>query len=195
MELNLQPLATSCFVTGTPFVEGERVISFLVRSETSDEVVRYDVLESARENFTVPGFVACSWGHVFKPRKVGENPDRELKLTAENLFVTLADPANEIAPENERLVQFLALMLERKKLLRPKGRSADGARNLFEHAKTKLIYAVPTGELNPEFFMSIQEQLSVLVGGGKKSAADAKPETPSASGDEQAPPPESAPTT
>jgi hypothetical protein len=182
MELNLQPLATSCFVTGKPFGEGERVISFLVRNETTEEVVRYDVLESARADFTVPGFVACSWGHVFKPRKAGENPERELKLTAENLFVTLADPSNEIAPENERLVQFLALMLERKKLLRPKGRSADGARNLFEHAKTKLIYAVPAGELNPEFFMSIQEQLSVLVGGPKKPATDAKAEAPA--GDE-----------
>jgi len=178
MELNLQPLATTCFVTGKPFGEGERVLSYLVRNETSEEVMRYDVLESASEGFTVPGFVACSWGHVFKPRKAGENPERELKLTAENLFVTLADPSNEIAPENERLVQFLALMLERKKLLRPKGRSADGARNLFEHAKTKLIYAVPAGELNPEFFLSIQEQLSVLVGGSKKSTDEAKAATP-----------------
>jgi hypothetical protein len=178
MELNLQPLATSCFVTGKPFGEGERVLSYLVRNETSEEVMRYDVLESASEGFTVPGFVACSWGHVFKPRKAGENPERELKLTAENLFVTLADPSNEIAPENERLVQFLALMLERKKLLRPKGRSADGARNLFEHAKTKLIYAVPAGELNPEFFLSIQEQLSVLVGGSKKPVNEAKTTTP-----------------
>jgi hypothetical protein len=141
------------------------------------------VLESAREGFAAPGFVACRWGHVFKPRKAGENPDRELKLTAENLFVTLADPAIEIAPENERLVQFLALMLERKKLLRPKGRSADGTRNLFEHAKTKLIYAVPAGELNPEFFMSIQEQLSVLVGGPKKPASEGKAETPAPSSD------------
>ncbi|MFA6961772.1 MAG: hypothetical protein WC205_13545 [Opitutaceae bacterium] len=188
MELNLQPLATSCYVSGQPFAEGDRVISFLVRNETSDEVMRYDVLESSRANFTVTGFVACSWGHDFKPRKVGENPERELKLTAENLFVTLADPAIEIAPENERLVQFLALMLERKRLLRPKGRAANGTRNLFEHAKTKLIYAVPAGELNPEFFMAIQEQLSVLVGGPKKpesapsetAASAAVPEVPPA---------------
>lgn len=184
MELNLQPLATTCFVTGKPFEEGERVLSFLVRNETSDEVMRYDLLETAKQEFTVPGFVACSWGHVFKPKKAGENPERELKLTAENLFVTLADPTNEIAPENERLVQFLALMLERKKLLRPKGRAADGTRNLFEHAKTKLIYAVPAGELSPEFFMSIQEQLSVLVGGGKKPAVDAKAQAASPAANE-----------
>lgn len=174
MELNLQPHATTCYVTGKSFDEGERIISFLVRNTASEEVMRYDVLETARAEFAPSGVIACSWAHPYKPRKVGENPDRELKLTAENLFVTLADPANELAPENERLVQFLALMLERKKLLRPKGRAADGKRNLFEHAKTKLIYAVPAGELNPEFFLSIQEQLSVLVGGPKKAAGEEK---------------------
>ncbi len=180
MELNLQPLATSCFVTGKPFGEGERVLSFLVRNETSEEVARYDVLEAVRAEFTAPGEVACSWAHVFKPRKSGENPERALKLTAENLFVTLADPANEIAPGNERLVQFLALMLERKKLLRPKGRAADGSRDLFEHSKTKLVYAVPAGDLNPEFFLAIQEQLGLLVGGDAQKAPVSKPHSEAA---------------
>lgn len=173
MELNLQPLASTCHVTGQAFKEGERVISFLVRPEASTEVIRYDVLEPAKDQFSPAGFVACRWAHVFKPRKAGENPERELKLTAENLFMTLADPSVELAPENERLVQFLALMLERKRLLRPKGRSADGRRSVYEHAKTKQLYEVPAGELSPEFFLSLQEQLGVLVGAPKK-AGEAK---------------------
>ena len=181
MELNLQPLASTCFVTGQAFKEGDRVLSFLIRSETSVDVVRYDMLESAKGEFKSSGFIACQWGHVFKPRKAGENAERELKLTAENLFVTLADPTVELAPENERLVQFLALMLERKRLLRPKGRTSDGKRAVYEHAKTKLLYEVPAGELSPEFFMSIQEQLGALVGGPKKTE-DAKPATEAGNG-------------
>jgi len=173
MELNLQPLASACHVTGQAFKDGDRVVSFLIRNETSVEVARHDLLESAQGDFTPGGFVACRWAHVFKPRKAGENPERELKLTAENLFVTLADPAVELAPENERLVQFLALMLERKRLLRPKGRTADGKRAVYEHAKTKQLYEVPAGELNPEFFLSLQEQLGALVGGPKKTEASA----------------------
>lgn len=173
MELNLQPLASACAVTGEPFGDGERVVSFLVRGEASGEVVRHDVLASAQERFAPEGFVACRWVHAYKIRKAGENPERELKLTAENLFTTLADPSVELAPENERLVQFLALMLERKRLLRPKGPSADGRRAIYEHAKTKQLYEVPAGELNPEFFLSIQEQLGALVGGGAKPAAKA----------------------
>jgi hypothetical protein len=169
MEMNLQPLATTCFVSGEPFVEGARVASYLVRSANL-EIVRYDVLETHAAGFAPEGFVACRWVQGFKPRRTGENPDRALKLTAENLFVTLADPTTEVTPEGTRLVQFLALILERKKLLRPKGKSADGQRNRYEHAKTKQIFEVPVGELTPEFFVAVQEQLSVLVGVPKPKA-------------------------
>lgn len=164
MEMHLQPLANACYVSREPFVEGARVVSHLVRNAAL-EIVRYDVLESHATGFTPEGFVACRWVHVFKPRRGGaENPDRALKLTAESLFTALADPTTEPTPENTRLVQFLALMLERKKILRPRGRTADGARNRFEHAKTKQMFEIPAGELTPEFFVAVQEQLSVLVG-------------------------------
>ena len=163
--MHLQPLATTCLVSGQPFAEGDRVASFLVRTTTL-EVVRYDVLETNAAQFAPEGFVACRWAQVFKLR-THENPERALKLSAENLFVTLADPANELTVESTRLVQFLALLLERKKLLRPRGQSADGAKNVYEHAKTKERFEVPVGELTPEFFVAVQEQLSVLVGAPK----------------------------
>jgi hypothetical protein len=103
---------------------------------------------------------------AYKKRAPNENPERELKLTAESLFLTLADPATERTEDTTRLLQFLALMLERKRVLRPKGRSADGSNQVFEHAKSKEFYEIPAGELTPEFFTGVQEQLGVLVGGG-----------------------------
>ncbi len=162
--MHLQPLAATCFVTGEPFVEGARVASHLVRAGASLEIVRYDVLEAQAAEFNPEGFVACRWVQAYKPRRAGENPERALKLTAENLFVALVDPATEPTPENTRLVQFLALMLERKKLLRPRGPSADGRWTRYEHAKSKAIFEVPIGELTSEFFVAVQAQLSVLVG-------------------------------
>jgi hypothetical protein len=127
-------------------------------------------VETHVAQFAPEGFIACRWVQAYKPRKAGENADRELKLTAENLFVTLADPTTEPTPENTRLVQFLALMLERKKILKPRGKSADGERNLLEHTKTKQMFEVPVGELTPEFFIAVQQQLSVLVGEPKPKA-------------------------
>lgn len=175
MEMHLQPLATACFFSGQPFADGERVASFLVRGATL-EIVRYDVLESQVGSFSPEGFVACRWVQIYKSKR-DENPDRTLKLNAENLFLTLADPTNELNVDSTRLVQFLALMLERKKLLRPRGHSADGSKNVYEHAKTKQIFEVPAGELTPEFFVAVQEQLTVLVGAPK-----AKSEEPAQAG-------------
>ena len=163
MELNLQPLGTACFVSGQTFAAGEPVASYLVRNANL-EIVRYDLLASQKAAFAPAGFVACSWVHPYKPRVAGENSERTLKLNAETLFLALADPSTEVNAENTRLVQFLAFMLERKKVLRPKGRSADGEKNVYEHAKTKQLYQVPKGELTPEFFVQVQAQLSVLVG-------------------------------
>lgn len=168
MELNLQPLASLCFASQQPFAAGDRIVSYLVA--TSDGgVVRYDVM-AKQADFLPEGRVVCSWMQVFKPKTKDEHPERTLKLTAENLFLVLADPATELTPENARLVRFLALLLERKKLLRPRGRTPDGAKDLFEHSRTKQVYEVPAGEMTPEFFRAVQEQLSVLVGEPKLAA-------------------------
>ena len=163
MELNLQPRALSCFVSGQPFGEGDRVVSLLTRLETG-EVARFDSLEAHAPALAPRGFVACRWVQVYKPQQRQENMDRALKLTAETLFLALADPATEPTPENVRLVQFLALMLERKKLLRSRGLTADGARQRLEHLKSKGIYELPADELTPEFFRAVSQQLGVLVG-------------------------------
>ena len=175
MDMHLQPLATTCFVSGQPFADGDRVASFLVRN-TNLEIVRYDVLEASVAAFEPAGYVACRWAHRFKPRVHTEgDAARALKLSAENLFLTLADPSNELNTDSTRLVQFLALMLERKKVIRPRGLNAEGTKQVFEHAKTKQIIEVPAGELTPEFFVAVQEQLSVLVGAPKPKAEAVEP--------------------
>lgn len=172
MELNLQPRSTTCFVSGQPFKEGDRVASLLV-SPQGGEVVRYDALETQAQALNPAGFVACRWVQVYKPNAKQDNAERNLKLTAENLFITLADPLTEPTPETQRLVRFLALMLERKRLLRPKGKSADGEREVYEHTRTKQLFEVASIELTPEFFTAVREQLSVLVGEPKAPPAPA----------------------
>jgi len=143
MELNLQPLAYACYVTGEPFAEGQRVASYLVRDPKNPEVLRFDVLETAVPDFVPLGFVACSWTQAFKPRRAGENPDRAMKLTAENLFITLADPLTDPTEENSRLLQFLALMLERKRILRPKGKNPEGTKKPLRARQIQAAFRGP----------------------------------------------------
>ena len=177
MELNLQPRAPACFVSGEPFREGDRVASLLVRSESGD-VVRYDALESNAGRLAPQGFVACRWVQVFRPQPAEGSRERALKLTAETLFLTLADPSTEATPQSDRLVRFLALLLERKRLLRPRGRTPGGTRELYEHSRSKQMYEVPSIDLSPEFFTAVREQLSVLV--GEPRSPEAAPAVPAA---------------
>jgi hypothetical protein len=164
MELTLQPRASACLVSGRAFTEGERVVSFLLRTETG-EIARADVRESEVAGFVPAGFVACRWVQVFKPRPEPDAAARALKLTAETLFLTLAEPGTELTPENARLLRFLALMLERKRVLRPRGPTRDRTREVYEHARTKQLHEIPAVDLSPEFFAAVQSQLTVLVGG------------------------------
>jgi hypothetical protein len=168
MELTLHPLAKHCHATGRAFAEGDRVVSRLVR-EPSGEVARHDVLASEEGAYTKPAFVFCTWAIAFKARRAEENAGRTLKLTAENLFVTLADPLGESDEMNTPMLQFLALLLERKKILRPRGLTPDGQRQVFEHAKSHQRYEVPVGTLDEAFFVKIQGQLDLLVGSPKRT--------------------------
>jgi len=207
MELNLHPIATKCFVSGRDFAEHDRVVSYLVREAPtagagpdSGGVARRDLLEAEDGRFMPPAFVYCRWVTDFKPRRGNENAAMALKLTAENLFLTLATPAGGEAPisdasstaMNTPLLQFLALMMERKRLIKPRGLTEDGACQIYEHMASHQLYEVPVGDLNVEFFQKIQEHLGVLVGTPKPKAeaATAAPAAP----DETPVPTEATPT-
>ena len=189
MELNLHPIATKCHVSNREFAENDRVVSYLLREETlspsngpkSAEIVRRDLLES--EDSSPPGgFVYCRWVTAWKPRR-DDNTALNLKLTAENLFLTLATlsgSADSTLPApgstlNTPLLQFLALMLERKKLIKLRGLTEDGVCQIYEHMPSHQLYEVPVGDLNVEFFQKIQEHLGVLVGAPRAKAPVAAP--------------------
>ena len=181
MELNLHPIATKCYVSSRDFAEGDRVVSYLVR-EAAGETARRDLLESEDGRFMPPAFIYCRWvTAAYKPRR-DDNTDLNLKLTAENLFLTLATPSglesqsDQPSSINTPLLQFLALMLERKKLIKLRGVTEDGARQIYEHMASHQLFEVPVGDLNVEFFQKIQEHLGVLVGTPKpKAEAPAAP--------------------
>lgn len=211
MELNLHPIATKSFVSGREFAEHDRVVSYLVQETVnpgdgrkSMAVVRRDLLEAEDPPSFLDGnygaaslppltlqaespapaekvFVYCRWVTDYKPRR-NDDSALALKLTAENLFLTLAIPAGSDSPAdsspltasgsslNTPLLQFLALMLERKRLIKLRGLTEDGGRQIYEHMPSHQMYEVPVGDLNVEFFQKIQEHLGVLVGTPKVSS-------------------------
>ena len=170
MELNLQSLASECTVTKTAFSEGDRITSNLIR-QPDGEFVRVDLLESAYESLEISGDLLCRWTIIFSPEPPAENIEREVRLTAENLFLELTSAGEDQSEENRALVQFLALMLERKRVLRARGISDDGRWKLFEHGSEKTSHLVPVGEISSESLHAIRDQLETVLGIPKVEAA------------------------
>jgi hypothetical protein len=167
MDLQLKPPANTCCVTQTAFQEGDRVVSFLVRDAATGEFVRLDCLAANEQEVNLgPNEVLCRWTRAFKPIPAGVNLDRALRLSADSLFLSLTEDPDAPVEENGPLKQFLALMLERKRLIRARGESSDGTRRRFEHMRTKRMIEVPAGVMDDAFFLQMRDKLGVLLGGG-----------------------------
>lgn len=174
MDLQLKPPANACGVTQIAFQDGDRVVSFLVRESATGEFVRFDCLADREAEAVLPGEMLCRWTRRYRAVPAEVNTERALKMSAESLLLSLTEDPDAPVEENGPLKQFLALMLERKRLLRPRGMSADGTRRRFEHGRTGRIIEVPAGEMDAAFFVQMRDKLDVLLGspevGGDGSA-------------------------
>lgn len=170
MELHIAPISRKSNVTENAFEKNDRVVSLLLRTE--EEVVRSDILESEEEGYELPGELICRWTQVFKPRSRDDKEAQEaLKLTADNLFISLFEGEDGPSQENAKFKHLLGLMLERRRLLRVKER--DAAFTIYIHRPTKNEYAVPNVELDPQFFIENQEKLEFLSPGSSESGSPA----------------------
>lgn len=170
MELHIAPISRKSSFTEDAFEKNDRVVSLLLRTE--EEVVRVDILESEEEGYELPGELICRWTQVFKPRSKDDKEAQEaLKLTADNLFISLFEGEDGPSQENAKFKHLLGLMLERRRLLRVKER--DAAFTIYIHRPTKNEYAVPNVELDPQFFIENQEKLEFLSPGSSESESPA----------------------
>ena len=113
-----------------------------------------------------------------EPRSKDDKEAQEaLKLTADNLFISLFEGEDGPSQENAKFKHLLGLMLERRRLLRVKER--DAAFTIYIHRPTKNEYAVPNVELDPQFFIENQEKLEFLSpGSGESESPASKGEAP-----------------
>lgn len=179
MDVVLKSLNATCAVSGAPFASGDKVVSVLVELPGS-EFERLDVLEARLAELKPKGEVLCRWTHIFKPRATTVDVDREMRQSIEGLFLGLYESTDKPEAPKHDLLRFLALFLERKRLLRPKGPAADRAWVVYEHVRQKRTFLVPAGELDLPFFLRMQEQLAPLLGAAPAPARPV-PERPPAS--------------
>lgn len=162
MDIAIRPVGKTSGLSETPFHPGDVVWSYLYR--TSEGFIdRLDILEEERDQLELEGPVICRWSQQIKEKEVSEAEERRSALqSADEVFLSLFEEPGEseeapmVDAARDRLKFFLALQLERKRILKPLG----GRR--FRHMPTKRELTVPDLEISPELIAGFQEEISLM---------------------------------
>lgn len=158
-EWNIQPRAVVCAQTGEPFAKGERVYSALYWREGKYQ--RVDVKEAAwnaRNDNIEP---LSAWQADFVPPPPA--PVETLKKDdAESLLRRLVAENN---PDSRNARYILALMLERKKVLRQIERQKQDGRStlVYEHPPTGEVWLIDDPGLKLGELASVQDEVARLL--------------------------------
>ena len=179
----IQSRSTQCAATGREFAEGEYFYTLLFDEKAGFR--REDVSEETfkARNDSVQPF--SFWKSKFEPPPTAA-PEPVSKQTAEDL---LRSYMVESGPEHSNARYVLALMLERKRLLKEieVKRAHDGSlTRIYERVKTGEVFIIPDPQLRLDQVEELQAQVANLLGAPAPSAApapigDETPEVPSPS--------------
>ena len=158
-EWNIQPCALLCAVSGRPFEKGERVFSALYWRE--GQYARVDLnAESwkARNDNIEP---LSAWQTDFVPPQPPP-PEALKKDDAESLLRRLI---SENASDTRNARYILALMLERKKVLRQieRQRTEGTSVLVYEHGPSGEVWLIEDPELKLGELKMIQDEVAQLL--------------------------------
>ena len=159
-EWNIKVRSLVCQVTGRSFVEDETF--YTVLTETPEGLQRTDISVEAWDGYQLPADVVSHWQSEFKPdpavapeavRK--EDAESELRHLLENL-----------APENHKTCYLLALLLERKRILKAREKIVRNGQKIvvYEHARTQETLLVPEIDFKISEVAGLIEEISTSQG-------------------------------
>jgi hypothetical protein len=162
-EWTIQSRNHQCGKTGHPFVEGEyfHTLLFLENGAYRREDLCDDAFKERGENEPEP-FSAWRAKYIPPPAVA---PEAVTKQTAEDL---LRHYMEEGAEEHMNLRYILALMLERKRILKEieVKRGGDGSiTRIYVHGKSGEVFIIPDPQLKLSQVAEVQMQVADLLGG------------------------------
>lgn len=185
LEWNIQSRAHTCHLTGHPFVDGELYHTVLL--EGRDGFERLDLSAAGwREHGSGisarPGFVSHWKGTYHKPP--ASAPEAIRRDDAESLLRALLARGDDA---HAGAVYILAVMLERKRLLKIKAQTREGGRRvtLYEQPRTGDVFAVTDPDLQLTQLEEVQRDVASLLEHGLPFEIAASGATPVLDGSPQ----------
>lgn len=165
---NIKSRSTFCAESGRQFAEGEPFYTALFADEETESFERRDFSEDAWNKVGESLKPYSFWRTKFEAPPPAEDKDVVKKETAESLLRRLIE---EDLPTTENARYILAVMLERKKILiqiETKPIKRGGRLLVYERHKTGEAFIVKDPQLRLEEVEALQEEVSSLLGGGKR---------------------------
>lgn len=159
----------ACTLTQQPFAEGEFFYTALYRE--GDGFRREDVCEEAWNSLPEAPAPFSFWRSKFEAPPPPP-PEPLEKQDAESLLRKLIEE-NAEATRNARYI--LALMLERKRILKPM-ESSDDDILVYERSQTGETFLIPNPRLNLAQVPEVQREVSALLGIQSGAEAPSEPQ-------------------
>jgi hypothetical protein len=170
VDWQIQGLAPKCAARGTPFAVGERIVCLLYR-DSDGQLQRVDLCPEAEATFTLQGQKLGRWVRVLRPAAEADKAARKQVLdAATECFLSLYNGESALPemPQDEAelrnaLCQILALLLERKRRLKPVGAPEDALQH-YRYPATGQQVQVPLMPIKPQVLAQVQKDLGDLLG-------------------------------
>ena len=166
MDWRVKTLSKHSHATGKPLETGHKVVSYLYKNQKG-ELLRSDILREEAENYTPPGVVVGWWGHTIKPAESEAEARQAALKTTEEIFLSLYEVEEEAGQSDESAIlkYLLALILERKRILKPIARpgAAQTQTQTYLLRQTEIEYQVPKVEISAQTLLNVREQLHLII--------------------------------
>jgi hypothetical protein len=162
MDIAIKSVDEVSAISGKSFSPGDTVWSYLYHT-AEGLLERMDILQEEQGQLDLEGAVICRWSQRIKDREATAAEERRAALqSADDIFLSLFDeiPGGEDDPaaaeSRQRLKFFLALQLERKRVLKPLGSRR------FKHMPSARELSVPDMEITSDLLTRFQQEIALM---------------------------------
>lgn len=164
LDWQIKPLSKKSALSDREIRAGDTVVCAVYVNELG-QLDRMDCHKDEFDDSKLRGRILGKWERVVSEHpEADERAARRMSLeSSEDFFVSLFDADTQIETEEADVVkQMLALLLERKRILRAVGRPAGGFQK-YVQPSTKREFLVPQKNLDEDLVFKIQNQLGNII--------------------------------
>lgn len=163
MDWQIKTMAVKSSASEAKFEDGDIVTCLIYKDPEVEGLCRADLLNSEVEGFEHSGILLGRWQRIIKSDANEAEDPRELITAADDFFCSLfeQDDPEEAEENKERsaLKHLLALLLERKRILKPKGARATTGSQTYVHPKLQREFEVPVILIDAQMMQTITETM------------------------------------